>query len=410
MSTSSTSDRIDPLVDAYRQASELQAQSAGARPASALRAAVLAHARVVAQSAATAEPVLAVSEAVRAVPAANESKPVWRMVAGVMLGLAGMWVYQLTRPGATDETNVAVMTAPQGEKSAPPESANSPDSPVTGGAASTVAPATPANATDGAPAQRDASVAIAALPATPPPPPPAPAPALRAIIPEPVMAAREIPSRDRAGDTSNSAGAIGLRDGSLAAAHSDTSVALAKVHAPTMRAEQAASADVRTAAAAVAPVGRAPAAPATTNATTSSSPEAATAEPFAETVVASVERRKAARVSPSAPTAGAAPPNAFPATTSGEMAGAAGPPAAPSMSPQSTRAAASASTRQGVASTAEEAMFRAIRINDVNALRAALARGANVNARDESGRSALQIASDRGDTEVVKALLLARAQ
>lgn len=402
MSTSSTSDRIDPLVDAYRQASELQAQSAGARPASALRAAVLAHARVVAQSAATAEPVLAVSEAVRAVPAANESKPVWRMVAGVMLGLAGMWVYQLTRPGATDETNVAVMTAPQGEKSAPPESANSPDSPVTGGAASTVAPATPANATDGAPAQRDASVAIAALPAPPP--------ALRAIIPEPVMAAREIPSRDRAGGTSNSAGAIGLRDGSLAAAHSDTSVALAKVHAPTMRAEQAASADVRTAAAATAPVGRAPAAPATTTAATSSSPEAATAEPFAETVVASVERRKAARVSPSAPTAGAAPPNAFPATTLGEMAGAAGPPAAPSMSPQSTRAAASASTRQGVASTAEEAMFRAIRINDVNALRAALARGANVNARDESGRSALQIASDRGDTEVVKALLLARAQ
>ena len=402
MSTSSTSDRIDPLVDAYRQASELQAQSAGARPASALRAAVLAHARVVAQSAATAEPVLAVSEAVRAVPAANESKPVWRMVAGVMLGLAGMWAYQLTRPGATDETNVAVMTAPQGEKSAPPESANSPDSPVTGGAASTVAPATPANATDGAPAQRDASVAIAALPAPPP--------ALRAIIPEPVMAAREIPSRDRAGATSNSAGAIGLRDGSLAAAHSDTSVALAKVHAPTMRAEQAASADVRTAAAATAPVGRAPAAPATTTAATSSSPEAATAEPFAETVVASVERRKAARVSPSAPTAGAAPPNAFPATTLGEMAGAAGPPAAPSMSPQSTRAAASASTRQGVASTAEEAMFRAIRINDVNALRAALARGANVNARDESGRSALQIASDRGDTEVVKALLLARAQ
>ena len=408
MSTSSTSDRIDPLVDAYRQASELQAQSAGARPASALRAAVLAHARVVAQSAATAEPVLAVSEAVRAVPAANESKPVWRMVAGVMLGLAGMWAYQLTRPGATDETNVAVMTAPQGEKSAPPESANSPDSPVTGGAASIVAPATPANATDGAPAQRDASVAIAALPA--PPPAPAPAPALRAIIPEPVMAAREIPSRDRAGATSNSAGAIGLRDGSLAAAHSDTSVALAKVHAPTMRAEQAASADVRTAAAATAPVGRAPAAPATTTAATSSSPEAATAEPFAETVVASVERRKAARVSPSAPTAGAAPPNAFPATTLGEMAGAAGPPAAPSMSPQSTRAAASASTRQGVASTAEEAMFRAIRINDVNALRAALARGANVNARDESGRSALQIASDRGDTEVVKALLLARAQ
>ena len=49
MNTSQPDTRVDPLIDAYRQASELDAQTSGARPGAAMRAAVLAHARVVAQ-------------------------------------------------------------------------------------------------------------------------------------------------------------------------------------------------------------------------------------------------------------------------------------------------------------------------------------------------------------------------
>ena len=55
-------------------------------------------------------------------------------------------------------------------------------------------------------------------------------------------------------------------------------------------------------------------------------------------------------------------------------------------------------------------MFSAIRAGNLNALRAAIARGANVNARDEAGRSALHIARERNDTEMVKALDLAGAK
>ena len=55
-------------------------------------------------------------------------------------------------------------------------------------------------------------------------------------------------------------------------------------------------------------------------------------------------------------------------------------------------------------------MFSAIRAGDVNALRAAIARGANVNARDEAGRSALQIARERSDAEMIRALDLAGAK
>lgn len=410
MSTSSTDKRVDPLIDAYRQASELEAQSAGVRPRAALRAAVLAHARVVAQSAATAAPTLVVSEAVRAAPAANDSKPVWRMVAGVMLGLAGMWVYQLTRSGSTDEANVAVLTAPQSAKSAATEpvpatgTTGAPVAPVTVDVAPTAAPATAKSATPLEPAQRETSVAIATLPK----------PASSAVTVSPVATARGIPARDRASGTSNSAEVNGPRDGIADAARSDMSVALARVDAPAKRAERAAPVAAQTAAAG-APLDRATAAPATTSAI----PEVATSEPFVETAVASAEMRKtmrpgaAARAPAPAATAPAiatAPPTAFPATTSGAMAAAAPPPAAPAMSPQSAAVGGSATPLQGIASTPDAAMFSAIRIGDVNALRAALARGANVNARDETGRSALQIARDRSDLTMLKALESAGAK
>ena len=65
---------------------------------------------------------------------------------------------------------------------------------------------------------------------------------------------------------------------------------------------------------------------------------------------------------------------------------------------------------QSVASTPDAALFGAVRIGNINAMRAALARGANVNARDEAGKSALHIARERNDTEMVKALDLAGAK
>lgn len=403
MSTSSTNDRIDPLNDAYRQASELEAQSAGARPRAGLRAAVLAHARVVAQSTTTAEPMPAVSEALRAASAANESKPVWRMVAGVVLGLAGMWVYQLTRSGSMDEANVAVLTAPHSAKSAATESVQAsgstaaPIAPATVGAAPTVAPATAKSATSAEPAQRETSVAIATLHK----------PASAAMTPAPVATAREIPARDRASGNSNSAEVNGPRDGIAVAARSDTSVALAKADSPAKRAEQAA------------PAARSTAALAADTAATSAIPDVSPSEPFVETAVASAETRKAMRQgaaarapapAAAAPAIATASPNAFPAATSGAMAPSALPPAAPAMSRQPAAAGGSAAPRQGVASTPDAAMFNAIRIGDVSALRAALARGANVSARDETGRSALQIARDQSDTEMLKALELAGAK
>lgn len=66
--------------------------------------------------------------------------------------------------------------------------------------------------------------------------------------------------------------------------------------------------------------------------------------------------------------------------------------------------------RQGVATTPDASMFNAIRIGNVNAFRAAIMRGANINARNEAGRSALQIARERNDAEMVKALELAGAK
>ena len=409
MNASQPDKRVDPLIDAYRQASELEAQTSGARPSAATRAAVLAHARVVAQSATTAEPKLAVSEAVRATPAANESKPVWRMVAGVVLGLAGMWVYQLTRPGTTGEANVAVMTAPQSAKAVATESAvagaapaapASAAAPVTVGATSPAAPATSAATTTAMPAQQETTVAVAALPKP-------------VSTPAPTAAARDKSARERVSETANSAGISGPRDNVADAARNDTSVALAKTDMPAKRAEQAAP--LSTPAAPVA-VAAAPAPPAV--AATSAIPEVATSEPFGETAVASAETRKAARPSAAvrapvaaAPSvAAAASPNAFPATTTGAVAAAAPPPAAVAASPPSAAAGGSAALRQGIAPAPDAAMLSAVRSGNVNAFRAALARGANVNARDETGRNALQIARERNDAEMVKALELAGAK
>ena len=55
-------------------------------------------------------------------------------------------------------------------------------------------------------------------------------------------------------------------------------------------------------------------------------------------------------------------------------------------------------------------MFRAIRRNDLDAVRAAISRGANVNAKDEGGRSALEIARAENLDAVVDVLLSSGAK
>ncbi len=416
MSSTQPDKRVDPLVDAYRQASELEAQVSGAGPSAALRAAVLAHARVVGQSASTAEAKPAVSESVRATPAANDSKPVWRMVAGVVLGLASMWVYQLTRPGTTGETNVAVLSAPQSVKA--------PAAPVD----KTVAPASPVTASPTPPpAQPEASVAVAA----PVGPASAGAPAVAAA-----QTMRTAPLRERedssarAGGSANSPTTVtrGVASDALAdATRSEVSVAQAKIAAPLKKAESPAQIAARDASATTAVV--ATAAPnKATGPATSAVADAATSEPLGEVAVAAADGRKLARAAESrAPAATvtvpaaaapalatAPPPNAFPGVAAGAVAQSAPQPAAPAASPPPSFATSgNAAIRQGVTvagTTPDAAMFSAIRAGNVNALRAAIARGANVNARDEAGRSALQIARERSDPDMLKALDLAGAK
>ena len=307
--------RIDPLLDADRQASELDAQSSTARPGVALRAAVLAHARVVAQSATSSQSTLAVSEAVRATPAANEAKPVWRMVAGVLLGLSGMWIYQLTRPGISGEANVAVLAVPAAAK-------------VTNGTlAETATPATPAVSMPAATAESAGERAI------------------------PVASGNASDTRTRTPRSVSQPAAsepVVVAD----ATQSTLSAATAPMATDTARQKRAES----SASVVSAPVAAAP-------------PEAAGLEPLGTEAVASVERRKIA--------------------------------------------ARSAVMSQGAVievSEADQALFSAVRAGNINGLRAALGRGANVNARDATGRTALQIARERGDDDMLKALDLAGAK
>ena len=426
MSSSHTDKRIDPLVDAYLQASELDSQTSGARPGAAMRAAVLAHARVVAQSATTAEPKLAISDAVRDTPAANESKPVWRMVAGVVLGLAGMWLYQLTRPGTTGEANVAVLSAPPSAKATAP--------PID----KTAAPASPSAAsTTSPPTQPEATVAVAAQ-VGPEPAPSTGAPGAAAVAT--VQTMRPAPLRERedsaarAGGSANSPTTVtrGVAPDAVAnATRSEVSVAQAKIAAPLKKTESPAQMPASEASATTSAVTTAAPAKATGSAT-SAMADAATSEPLGEVAVATAatvaDTRKLARTAearapaaavtvpaaaaPALPTA--PPPNAFPAVAAGAMAQSAPQPAAPAASPPPSFAASGNTAMRpgvaGAATTPDAAMFGAIRGGNVNALRAAIARGANVNARDEAGRSALQMARERNDTEMLKALDLAGAK
>ena len=365
--------RLDPLFDAYRKASIREDARAGAN----VRAAVLAHALVVAQSVAQSSgatvAATGVTNATRATPAANQSRPLWRLAAGVVIGLVGVWIFQLTRPADAPETAVATVES----------------------RTTVIAASAP-----------EADKARVSEPST-------------ATAPAAVPAARNA-----------------VADVGVSRTRAEANVAIASASPPTAQSTPPAPSPSTANAAARPPVAAAAVAVA----------DAATSEPLRETMVASADLRKSAKVAASptkeqpataaaSPRAATTAPNAFPAQTAAPTmsaapvmaASATSGPSGPSVVGASGELAAQSDTLrpspQAAAKATEAAqppslpldqrdqvLFRAVRAGDVWALRAAIVRGANVNAKDERGRTPLQVARERDDAGMVDALRAAGAR
>ena len=434
--------RSDALVDAYRQASAHD----DARPSPRVRDAVLAHARVVAQSnsghaAAKSGDLRAMPEAIVIRPAANDRAWYWRAAAGLVLGIAGVWMYRLTTQPAP-ESAVAAASAPAAASPAASEkaardgsdganaaiSANTAQPVAASAAAPTPAAAPPAEAqiavagatsTDRAamggatsaardtapatvlPAKRESAedlmafnvgraradneagrtkvkadepvIALAkpapsaapAVPAAPPAPPAPAAPVMAARTPQPFPAspaATAPPAED----------AVALAE----LAKRSTAARAAKTEQPAAAATDAATASGVAASGALARNER-------------TEPRAeARAKAVSEQTMAVATAPAAAPAAPAA-AAGAAPP---------PMPAAAAPARIGDMTPP---------MQQGMANVA---LFSALRSGQIEAVRSAIARGANVNARDDRGRTPLQIAREGNQTEIVRALEAAGAK
>ena len=360
MNTTDNTPRKDPLIDAYHQASVREGARAGAN----LRAAVLAHARVVAQSLPSSPATVAVlSVTTRGKPAANESSPMWRLAAGVVVGVIGVWIFQLTRPADAPDVTVATVTTPNQPQAGKAQVAES--TPVTQPPATAAAPET--------------AVAVVA---------PLPAATSAAVDASGSRARADIPISRKPAQSPRG------------------EINVAVVRAPP-REERA---DLR----APVPFGvdtnasrSAAAATATVTATvTAAATDTNAGEIFSEVVVASAELRKSAKVAASpvndqpamavaTPRLSSAAPDAFPAQTATQSMPSSADAARPRSPPLDER---------------DRAMFRALRVGDLLALRAAIARGANVNARDERGRTTLHIARERNDGALVDALQAAGAR
>ena len=355
------SERRDPLLEAYERASALDE----ARPSPALREAVLAQAARAAQ--ATAAPPLpparGLPEAIVNRPAANHGAWYWRAAAGLVLGIVGVWMYRLGS-APTPEANVA--QAPVAAPSRSTESGADAPSQTAEIAASTAAGAPPPPAAEPrttvasaaasrAPAARTAAQAKPAATETSvavaaPPPPPAPAAAARArAAPPPPASAAAPPPEPFPADTR------------VAAAPQ------ASVRAPT------------------APAAAAP----FPSASVAAAPAAASEAPSEDRIALAESAKRAVRPRSVAPAAS-------------ETAAVAEPPAQAARSGDMTP-----SMRQGMANAA---LFAALRSGEVQAVRSAMARGADVNARDEHGRTPLQIAREGNHVEIIRLLEAAGAK
>ncbi len=369
--------RVDPVVDAYRQASEHE--SAG--PTASVRAVVLAHAQLAA--AANAKDAQGAQSPAYNTPkatAANDHSWMWRAAAGLVLGVLGVLMFQWMRPAGTNtDTAVAAASAPTSatESAAPSQSA--PSSPAS--VAPTAAPV--------------ASTASADIPAQPE------AAAQASIAAASTIETNRPVTRADSPSVSDEIALASARDASVARSAS-RAIALpppasATAAEPHVAAAPVMGADVAVASPAITAAPRAEAPPRET-----------TAVAMAKRVRVADERERQSKNEDAVASvhglAGETPRSAANATASGPAA------AAPMASGAMNAATAPVAIPAKASITPDADLLRAIRQDDAMLLRSAIARGANVNAKNELGRSALQFARDENHDALVEILLAAGAR
>lgn len=399
----------DALLDAYRQAADMD----GARPSPRVRAAVLAHAQIVAAQ--RGDGGRSMPEAMVRRPAANDAAWYWRVAAGVVIGVLGVWVFQSLRP-ATDAPMVATS-----QPAPPPTAAEAARTMASGSSANTHAsgenapPVTVADAS--APASAGAIARLEPRPAAP-----------SAAVTRGAAGPQGVPMPPSA---AYAPAAVGVDRADVAAAtgmaDAQPTVGVAPKAAPAAPVPQIASAPAAAPLPALASAAVVPAAPpAPTAAPTAPPSQAPQAIPVAAGAVAAA-----------APVAG---------TSRGEMEVAMAEASAkrqelrvakaqaaverPAADEQRAardavrkkdvaKAAVGESTRfdSVVASVARRAlaqsnaaMFTAVRARDREGLRRALAEGASPDAVDDSGVSALRLAEQMGDAAIIAILREAGAR
>ncbi|MEQ1595963.1 MAG: hypothetical protein ABL985_12795 [Casimicrobium sp.] len=405
--------RVDPVVDAYRQASTRE----GAGPSAAVRAAVLAHARVVADANATGAPrarYIAPNG-----PAANDHSWMWRAAAGLVLGVLGVLMFQWMRPnGSATETNVAAAPAVVPAAPAAPVAATPPSE--------TVAAQSP---------EPRSSTPPTASTSAPPPVSTDPTGAEKLAVARSMESAAD---RARASANSTVIEPTSVREDRIGATTVMNAAKTAKAQAPASdsvaNAAPAAASPMPAAAVAAAPVAAAAAPPPSA---APASPPAASPMPSpaigASAAVAAAAapsryeiaaRGDIAMATPKRAPAGNAErtqvagdtgnaidsfakksvskpqfentearrPSASAVASVGARGAADAPRARDSFGAAPAAKASVAPSTRGTLSAIDAELLRSTRLNDLDAVRAAVARGANVNARDDAGRSALQIA------------------
>ncbi len=424
-----TEKRVDPVVDAYRQASARE----DAGPKASVRAAVLAHARVVAAANATgaAAPLYDAPK----VAAANDHSWMWRAAAGLVLGVLGVLMFQWMRPSGTAETSVASASIP---------AATAPVSPTVPSASPPAAPAQTAAPT--ANVAESATRAAAAVPgdnaakdklalASQGAADDARSRARASLEQRQAQIEQKVAAAEKAAEP-RKPGSPTTTQGTVVASAAPAAPQPAFVAESTPSSPPALPAPMPPAASAPPPVAVAAgvaALPTRSEPVIASAPAAAAAAaPRAdiamrdEIAVAIAKRASAAESAAKPSRAYAEAQSSKPQWDKAEVARASGAATASVgssvASADTARAKASFESKNNGANAAaapmppksfaalDDLLFDAIRKNDATALRSAIARGANVNAKTPIGRSALQIARDDNRDELVEILIAAGAK